>query len=116
MQILDWFVQICLSIKHIHDRKILHRDIKSQVSKEMILKVVCGPILCACDSYVDVAPICIPVAVEPFHKGLILQVQENLVYLMYVMQLLVKIAFYLFFPEYIFDKTWYREIRRFWYC
>ena len=71
MQILDWFVQICLSIKHIHDRKILHRDIKSQVSKEMILEVVCGPILCACDSYVDVAPICVPVAVEPFHKGLI---------------------------------------------
>nr|XP_057929832.1 serine/threonine-protein kinase Nek1 isoform X2 [Doryrhamphus excisus] len=29
-QILDWFVQICLAIKHIHDRKILHRDIKSQ--------------------------------------------------------------------------------------
>ncbi len=28
--ILDWFTQICLSIKHIHDRKILHRDIKSQ--------------------------------------------------------------------------------------
>ena len=31
MQILDWFVQMCLAIKHIHDRKILHRDIKSQV-------------------------------------------------------------------------------------
>ncbi|KAJ8297487.1 hypothetical protein KUTeg_024018 [Tegillarca granosa] len=29
-QIMDWFVQICLAIKHIHDRKILHRDIKSQ--------------------------------------------------------------------------------------
>ena len=29
-QILDWFVQICLSVKHIHDKKILHRDLKSQ--------------------------------------------------------------------------------------
>ena len=29
-QILDYFTQICLAIKHIHDRKILHRDIKSQ--------------------------------------------------------------------------------------
>ena len=28
--ILNWFTQICLAIKHIHDRKILHRDIKSQ--------------------------------------------------------------------------------------
>ncbi|XP_023219561.1 serine/threonine-protein kinase Nek1-like [Centruroides sculpturatus] len=28
--ILDWFVQICLAVKHVHDRKILHRDIKSQ--------------------------------------------------------------------------------------
>lgn len=29
-QILDWFVQICLAVKHVHDRKILHRDLKTQ--------------------------------------------------------------------------------------
>ncbi|OCT99636.1 serine/threonine-protein kinase Nek1 isoform X1 [Xenopus laevis] len=29
-QIMDWFVQLCLALKHVHDRKILHRDIKSQ--------------------------------------------------------------------------------------
>ena len=27
---MDWFTQICLAIKHIHDKKILHRDLKSQ--------------------------------------------------------------------------------------
>jgi NIMA (never in mitosis gene a)-related kinase len=31
-QIIDWFIQTALAIKHIHDRKILHRDIKTQVS------------------------------------------------------------------------------------
>ncbi|KAM6934584.1 serine/threonine-protein kinase Nek5 [Xenentodon cancila] len=29
-QIVDWFIQICLGLKHIHDRKVLHRDIKAQ--------------------------------------------------------------------------------------
>jgi NIMA (never in mitosis gene a)-related kinase len=29
-QILDWFVQMALAIKHIHDKKILHRDLKTQ--------------------------------------------------------------------------------------
>ena len=29
--VLNLFVQLCLAIKHIHDRKILHRDLKSQV-------------------------------------------------------------------------------------
>ncbi|CAF2765027.1 unnamed protein product [Rotaria sp. Silwood2] len=31
-QIVDWFVQITLALKHVHDRKVLHRDIKSQVN------------------------------------------------------------------------------------
>ena len=29
-QVLDWFVQICLALKHAHDRKVLHRDLKPQ--------------------------------------------------------------------------------------
>jgi len=24
------FVQLCLALKHVHDRKVLHRDLKSQ--------------------------------------------------------------------------------------
>ena len=40
--ILDWFTQICLAIKHVHDRKILHRDIKGQnifITKNNTLKL-----------------------------------------------------------------------------
>lgn len=33
LQILSWFVQISLGLKHIHDKKILHRDLKAQVVK-----------------------------------------------------------------------------------
>ncbi|XP_034006185.1 serine/threonine-protein kinase Nek5-like [Trematomus bernacchii] len=29
-QVISWFLQICLGLKHIHDRKVLHRDIKAQ--------------------------------------------------------------------------------------
>ncbi|EGR27132.1 protein kinase domain protein [Ichthyophthirius multifiliis] len=41
-QILDWFTQICLSLKHIHDRKIIHRDLKTQnifLMKDNFLKI-----------------------------------------------------------------------------
>jgi serine/threonine protein kinase len=30
-QVLNWFVQACLGLQHIHSHKILHRDIKTKV-------------------------------------------------------------------------------------
>jgi NIMA (never in mitosis gene a)-related kinase 1/4/5 len=41
-QIIDWFTQICLGMKHVHDRKIIHRDIKAQnvfLTKEGAIKL-----------------------------------------------------------------------------
>lgn len=41
-QVLDWFTQVCLALKHVHDKKILHRDLKSQnlfLTKRGILKL-----------------------------------------------------------------------------
>jgi NIMA (never in mitosis gene a)-related kinase len=39
-QVMNLFVQICLAIKHIHDRKILHRDLKSQVNNFLDLNLL----------------------------------------------------------------------------
>jgi serine/threonine protein kinase len=41
-KVIDIFTQLCLAIKHIHDRKILHRDLKSKnvfLTKQGIVKV-----------------------------------------------------------------------------
>ena len=40
--LLNWFTQICLAMKHCHDKKILHRDLKSQnifITKKGIVKL-----------------------------------------------------------------------------
>ena len=39
---LNWFTQISLALKHVHDRKILHRDLKSQnifITKNGMIKL-----------------------------------------------------------------------------
>lgn len=41
-KILDWLTQMCLAIKHCHDRKIIHRDIKTKnmfLTKDMRIKL-----------------------------------------------------------------------------
>ncbi|XP_038127583.1 serine/threonine-protein kinase Nek1 isoform X3 [Cyprinodon tularosa] len=61
-QILDWFVQICLALKHVHDRKILHRDIKSQnifLTKEGTVQLGDFGIARVLNSTVDLARTCI---------------------------------------------------------
>ncbi|NWR57138.1 NEK1 kinase, partial [Bucorvus abyssinicus] len=61
-QILDWFVQICLALKHIHDRKILHRDIKSQnifLTKDGTIQLGDFGIARVLNSTVDLARTCI---------------------------------------------------------
>jgi non-specific serine/threonine protein kinase/NIMA (never in mitosis gene a)-related kinase len=29
-QILEWFAQVCLALHYLHERRILHRDMKTQ--------------------------------------------------------------------------------------
>ncbi|UJR16149.1 hypothetical protein I4U23_003060 [Adineta vaga] len=41
-QIIEWFIQICLALQYIHERNILHRDLKTQnvfLTKNDIVKV-----------------------------------------------------------------------------
>nr|DBA32569.1 TPA: hypothetical protein GDO54_000351 [Pyxicephalus adspersus] len=39
--ILHWFVQMCLAVQHIHEKRVLHRDIKSKVSSVIPMAHAC---------------------------------------------------------------------------
>jgi NIMA (never in mitosis gene a)-related kinase len=55
---LSYFVQICLALKHVHDLRILHRDLKSQnvfLTKKGIVKVGDFGIAKALSSSMDMA-------------------------------------------------------------
>lgn len=61
-EILDWFVQICLALKHVHDQKILHRDIKTQnifLTRGNIVKLGDFGIAKILENTVDLAKTCV---------------------------------------------------------
>ncbi|VEL16238.1 unnamed protein product [Protopolystoma xenopodis] len=61
-QVMDYFVQISLGLKHIHDRMILHRDIKSQnifLTKDDRIKLGDFGIAKVLNSTLDLARTCI---------------------------------------------------------
>eukprot|EP00903_Cladosiphon_okamuranus_P008755 g8387.t1 len=60
--VLDWFVQTTLALKHIHDRKILHRDLKTQnifLTRSRIVKLGDFGIAKVLGSTLDLARTCI---------------------------------------------------------
>ena len=45
--IWQWFIQLCCAIKHVHDRKILHRDLKlGNIFLRLRLYIACLPYPC----------------------------------------------------------------------
>lgn len=60
--ILDWFVQICLALKYVHEQKILHRDIKCQnifITRGNVVKLGDFGIAKILQNTVDLAKTCI---------------------------------------------------------
>ena len=56
--VLDWFVQICLALMHMHDRRVMHRDLKTQ--NIFLTKVLC---VCVCVCVCAYACVCVCVCV-----------------------------------------------------